>query len=184
MQWVESLGLANFVTELDMEIPAGDAALSQQAEAYGKITEIWLDQNNGGWLQTWGVYDKYTWLGAAARPLLFDDQYIPKPAYHSMLNALLADTHADFDADGDVDGADLLQWQRELGMPGIDASDLQSWRAQFARANETSGESVALPEPALSSIMLAAILAAFAGGTRKLLPLPYSASASSDSHRL
>jgi endo-1,4-beta-xylanase len=91
MAWVKTLGLKNFVTELDMEIPAsaGEAALARQGEAYQRVTEIWLGQNNGGWLQTWGVYDGQTWLGNK-RPLMFDDQYQKKAAFNGVANALIA----------------------------------------------------------------------------------------------
>ena len=41
----------------------------------------------------WGVTDKYSWLNgqscATPRPLLFDDNYAPKPAYAGVLNAFL-----------------------------------------------------------------------------------------------
>ena len=44
----------------------------------------------------WGMTDKYTWLdsrddicGDAARPLLFDGDYVAKPAYEGFLDALL-----------------------------------------------------------------------------------------------
>jgi hypothetical protein len=37
---------------------------------------------------------------------------------------------ADFDADGDVDGSDFLEWQRGLGS-SLDASDLVNWQTQF-----------------------------------------------------
>lgn len=155
MQWVESLGLKNFVTELDMEIGGDELALQQQGAAYHKVAEVWLDHHGGGWFETWGVYDKHTWLGAAKRPLLFDEQYHRKPAYDGVLNALLEDTHADFNQDGDVDGADLLDWQRGLGDAGYDSSDLLSWQRQFAANNSEvnplilGGEQItlAIPEP-------------------------------------
>lgn len=81
----------------------------------------------------------------------------------------------DFDADGDVDGGDLLAWQRELGLTGtyrpadgslsgaVDAADLAIWKAQF-------GDLVTLPAataaagavPEASSLALAAWAAALA----------------------
>ena len=72
---------------------------------------------------------------------------------------------ADFDSDGDVDGADFLVWQRGLGSPGarsqgdanndgnVTAEDLGVWRQQFASATASAA---AVPEPsALTSILLA-----------------------------
>jgi endo-1,4-beta-xylanase len=157
MQWVESLGLANFVTELDMEIGPGDAALHEQREAYSLVSDVWLDHHNGGWLQTWGVYDKHTWLGSEKRPLLFDEQYNRKLAYYGVFDALLEHTSADFNGDGAVDGADFLHWQRGLGLDGLDAGDLQSWRSQFLTSTLPAAITLSpTPEPALSYLLLTA----------------------------
>jgi endo-1,4-beta-xylanase len=163
MQWVADRGLKNFVTELDMAIGPGDAELVRQGEAYRNIAQIWLKHNNGGWFQTWGVYDKYSWLGRDKRPLLFDETYAPKPAYHGVREALERATSADFDADGDVDGADFLRWQQGLGGER-DRSDLELWKDQIdpnaTEPNTPTGRFV--PEPpsgliwALSSPLVAA----------------------------
>lgn len=62
----------------------------------------------------------------------------------------------DYDFDGDVDGADLLIWQRRLGVPPngtgngmpLDGEDLTIWSTQFGMS--TPGASIALatiPEP-------------------------------------
>ena len=157
MQWVADLGLKNFVTELDMPILAGDLPLVRQGEAYERVTEIWLDHHNGGWFQTWGVYDKYSWLGLDKRPLLFDATYQRKAAYQGVMDALLAETNADFDGDGDVDGDDFLEWQRGGGDPPLDPSDLESWRRQFQAAppGAEDPQSQAIPEPGALPLMLA-----------------------------
>lgn len=130
MAWAKEQGLRNFVTELDVAIPAGDEALTQQAQAYAKIANTWLDHRNGGWFQVWGVYDKYTWLGADKRPLLFDESYVPKPAYFALLETIDDATSADFTDDNVVDAGDFLEWQRGLGA-AFDAADLDLWRTQF-----------------------------------------------------
>jgi hypothetical protein len=66
---------------------------------------------------------------------------------------------ADFDQDGDVDGADLLQWQRGVGVGttqvagdadgdgSVDGDDLAIWKSQFAGAG-TASAATAVPEPA------------------------------------
>jgi hypothetical protein len=73
---------------------------------------------------------------------------------------------ADFDADGDVDGADFLKWQRGLGLIGqngntngdadgdgdVTGADLAIWKQQFGGTGAVVGAS-AIPEP--SSIGLA-----------------------------
>jgi lysozyme len=88
---------------------------------------------------------------------------------------------ADFNADGEVDGADLLAWQRGLGRTDaaatfaagnadgdlqIDADDLAIWKAQFttAAANVTSAP---IPEPSAGALWLAAS-ATIAGLRRRL----------------
>jgi hypothetical protein len=74
-----------------------------------------------------------------------------------------AGSQGDFDADGDVDGRDLLAWQQTLGStvtPGagadadhsgtIDAGDLAIWRSTFnssALQNLAAGGAVSIPEP-------------------------------------
>ena len=84
---------------------------------------------------------------------------------------------ADFDEDGDVDGADFLTWQRGLGTPAathehgdanadatVDALDLSQWRAVFGASEPGSGFSQltvsAVPEPsaALQLISIVVIL--------------------------
>jgi hypothetical protein len=83
-----------------------------------------------------------------------------------------AEDDADFDGDGDVDGADFLVWQRGLGGTNqannstgdangngtVDGADLAIWKSQFAQPG-TIGAAGAVPEPAAA--LLAA--AAFAG---------------------
>jgi hypothetical protein len=79
----------------------------------------------------------------------------------------------DFDVDGDVDGGDFLQWQRELGGTGtyppadgslsgsVDAADLAVWKSQFGEIVELPAavaNTGALPEP--GGLALAAILGA------------------------
>lgn len=70
-------------------------------------------------------------------------------------------TSADFNADGVVDGADFLQWQRGNGKAigathqegdanrdgAVDAADLELWKASFT-APPGDGTSTAIPEPA------------------------------------
>jgi endo-1,4-beta-xylanase len=160
MQWVKDLGLKNFVSELDLPIAAGDEALESQGAAYKRLAEIWLEHNNGGWFQTWGVTDKYSWLGADKRPLLFDELAAPKPAYEGVREALEAATSADFDGDGDVDGNDFLKWQRGEAGGGqdpsdLDPSDLESWQRQFPEAEEAGEpQSWAVPEPRSLAVCL------------------------------
>jgi len=68
----------------------------------------------------------------------------------------------DFDTDGDVDGADFLKWQRDLG----DATNLALWEGNFGATAAASASASAVPEP--SSFLLAVVLAlALTGGKRR-----------------
>ena len=168
MQWVEDQGLKNFVTELDMPIGPGDDQLEQQGDAYRRVAEIWLQHNNGGWLQTWGVYDKYSWLGDGKRPLLLDENYSPKPAYDGVFDALEQATSADFDRDDDVDGADLLQWQRGFG-DVYDDADFERWQFQFGYGESAAEQppAHAASEPSSAAIWAPlAMVASLAAGRR------------------
>jgi len=60
---------------------------------------------------------------------------------------------ADFDSDGDVDGADFLLWQRD----NLGASALADWKAEYGTVPAVAAVS-AVPEPsALALLMLGAI---------------------------
>jgi formylglycine-generating enzyme required for sulfatase activity len=78
---------------------------------------------------------------------------------------------ADFDDDGDVDGADFLTWQRHLGINNgsaqrangdangdgnVTGADLVSWRAQFGPAAVAAGRPA--PEPTGLAIAIFALL--------------------------
>lgn len=90
---------------------------------------------------------------------------------------------ADFDEDGDVDGADFLAWQRGLGaLTGaaradgnanvaedgdVDADDLAVWTEQFGTPGSTPALS-AVPEPAtITSVLVAAASIACYGFKRR-----------------
>jgi hypothetical protein len=84
---------------------------------------------------------------------------------------------ADFDSDGDVDGADFLAWQRNVGnnsgtaqksqgdatMDGnVTAADMTVWRQQFGPAANVAAH--AIPEPASLLLVGAAALGVGAAG--------------------
>ena len=77
--------------------------------------------------------------------------------------------NADFDADGDVDGADLLRWQRGLGGTpitwtngdangdgSINSTDLAAWKTQFGTPSAATIAAVAEPASLAASVVLVA----------------------------
>ncbi len=98
-----SRGLKIMITELDVldtdaptEHGARDAAV---ADLYARFLPVALDELAVMSVVTWGLSDRYTWLvpnnspkfvrkdGEPIRPLPFDADFAPKPAFTAMLNA-------------------------------------------------------------------------------------------------
>jgi hypothetical protein len=89
--------------------------------------------------------------------------------------AIPTPSDADFDDDGDVDGADFVTWQRNFGMETgavnqqgdadnngtVDAVDLGLWRENFGQGGSTP-EAVAIPEPAAVALAGLGLLAVIA----------------------
>jgi hypothetical protein len=89
----------------------------------------------------------------------------------------LAVDDANFDMDDDVDGDDLLIWQRGLGGSTfadgdadhsglVDAADLEIWRQQFGLPPVGAATADAVPEPASASMIVLAGLALAAARRR------------------
>jgi endo-1,4-beta-xylanase len=100
---VADRGLKILITELDVlddGLPADIAVRDRGvADVYRRYLDVILDHRAVKALITFGLSDRYTWLqedlpredGAARRPLPFDENLQPKPAYaalsHSLRNA-------------------------------------------------------------------------------------------------
>jgi hypothetical protein len=141
-----------------------------------------------------GVYGFFARLTApgfeASEPFLiafaYDAGEIEFAAGSKSINAA-AGLAGDFDVDGDVDGGDLLQWQRSLGATGaapnyltadgsldgvVNAADLVVWREQFGRTViyppiPSVPASSNVPEPASAALIgIAAIAWAMSLGRR------------------
>jgi endo-1,4-beta-xylanase len=94
-----ALGLEVHITEMDVGIPIdakgrllNRADLSTQADIYCFVMKACLEQPRCTAVQTWGFTDKYTWVtdytkGQKGAPLIFDQDYAPKPAYRALLDA-------------------------------------------------------------------------------------------------
>ncbi len=90
------LGVEVYVTELDInmnDVKAEDADKDKiEADIYYDLTRACIESNVCHSLAFLGITDRETWynhLGLPdSRPLLFDRQYKPKPAYFSVRSAL------------------------------------------------------------------------------------------------
>ena len=91
MQRLAALGLDVMITEMDVSICSGD--LQTQGRRFHDIVARCVAQPFCRAVTVWGVPDKYSWRNgqgcATPRPLLFDDNYLPKPAHTSVMNALM-----------------------------------------------------------------------------------------------
>jgi endo-1,4-beta-xylanase len=96
-----ALGLQVHITELDVSLPlesdgqVNKRDLLRQAEVYRNIVDACLENPGCTAIQTWGLTDKYSWIGShthgtrgAALP--FDRAYRPKRAYDAMLGEIAA----------------------------------------------------------------------------------------------
>ena len=97
---VASMGLEIIISELDVRddrLPKNIAKRDRLvAQAYYQYLSVVLDEPAVTTIVSWGLSDRYTWLskfaprkdGAAVRPLLFDQQYLKKPAWEAVARAL------------------------------------------------------------------------------------------------
>jgi endo-1,4-beta-xylanase len=98
-------GLKIVITELDVDDRGAPAAPKERdlavADIYARFLAVALDQPSVTALVTWGLCDPYSWLnhtayfpqfvrpdGLPQRPLLFDAEFRPKPAFSAVLRAL------------------------------------------------------------------------------------------------
>jgi len=109
LEELAALGVAVFVTELDVPVPPGTPnRFAVQAERYRRVVEICLAVPACDTIIVWGISDAATWLddfdllsGPDPDPLLFDDALHPKPAYFSVRDALLRGRGGDHPIGGD-----------------------------------------------------------------------------------
>ncbi|HXT99404.1 MAG TPA: endo-1,4-beta-xylanase, partial [Polyangia bacterium] len=89
MQRLADLGLDVMITEMDVQICTSD--LTTQTARFHDIVAACVAQPACKAVTVWGVPDKYSWLNGQTcttpRPLLFDDNYLAKPAYMGVIDA-------------------------------------------------------------------------------------------------
>ncbi len=97
MKRLADLGLEVQITEMDVRTqyrgdPPADE-LAAQAAVYRQVLEACLLSPNCTGFFTWGLTDRFSWIpgytGAPDFPLLFDENYQPKPAYEALIDLLL-----------------------------------------------------------------------------------------------
>lgn len=95
MKRFEDLGLQIHITELDiwLKMPYENSKLIEQANAYKEAFKAAINCKSCKAVLTWGFTDKYSWIphftkGAYGDPLIFDKNYLPKPAYYAICEVL------------------------------------------------------------------------------------------------
>ncbi|WP_067975044.1 endo-1,4-beta-xylanase [Nocardiopsis trehalosi] len=94
IQRFADLGLDVAITELDVRIPmpADQNELQQQARDYRAVLDACLAVDRCIGVTVWGIVDRYSWVpdvfpGQGA-PLIYFDDYTPKPSYYAIQEAL------------------------------------------------------------------------------------------------
>ncbi len=96
MKRLGELGLIVHITEMDVRTQYSSAPfekkLQDQALVYRQVMEACLISPNCTGFFTWGLTDRFSWIpgftGKPDYPLLFDENYQPKPALDAVLEAL------------------------------------------------------------------------------------------------
>jgi endo-1,4-beta-xylanase len=100
LKQVASLGLQIFITEIDVRERESDTDIASRdkdiADYYYSYLSTALEQDAVRVVISWGLTDRYTWLsgfaprsdGQAVRPLPFDQNLLPTPAFAAVAKAL------------------------------------------------------------------------------------------------
>lgn len=91
MRRLAALGLVVHISEMDVRINnatgTDQARLEAQRATYREVVGVCMAEPRCEAVTFWGFTDAHTWL-TGDRPLLFDAQYQPKPAFFGVLDAL------------------------------------------------------------------------------------------------
>lgn len=90
MNQIADMGIDNYITELDVELPedATRADYVAQKQAYQKIIETFLKVRGRKTLVIWGLRDGDPYWLTNAHPLPYDEKFRKKPAYYGIRKAL------------------------------------------------------------------------------------------------
>ncbi|MGB2713255.1 MAG: endo-1,4-beta-xylanase [Vicinamibacterales bacterium] len=96
MRRLADLGLLVNISEMDVrvrDVPGPlQARFDVQKSVYKSIVEVCVAEPRCDAATFWGFTDAYSWIDrqyGADDPLLFDEQYAPKPAFYGVIEALL-----------------------------------------------------------------------------------------------
>ena len=97
MTRLDALGLQVHITEMDVQIQRGtgtrEEKLNAQAGIYRNMLGVCLAADNCTAFVLWGFTDRHSWIpyftGNPDAPLIFDESYYPKPAYHALREELI-----------------------------------------------------------------------------------------------
>jgi endo-1,4-beta-xylanase len=91
MARLAALGLTVHISEMDVRINSvpgsAQARLEVQRSTYHDIVRLCVMEPRCEAVTFWGFTDAHTWISGDS-PLLFDERYMPKPAYTGVLDAL------------------------------------------------------------------------------------------------
>jgi hypothetical protein len=170
------------ITNLDL-FALGPALTSAGASAavmtaYDQLLVKRGDVNSDGFTDATDVASLYASFGSA--DWLHDlnaDGTVSMDDVETLVAQLVRTSHADFNLDRKVDGADFLAWQRGVGASGarfdqgdaslngeVTAADLAAWRTDFGLAWPIGGATAAgigVPEPAVGVLALLATTCLF-----------------------
>lgn len=151
-------------------IIGGDFNLRDNTSAYSTLMDEWEDPTvaNPGISQIDYVFyrGQDQWSVVQQASFIINSTTQQASDHFPLLTVLELEPYdADFDNDGDVDGADFLTWQRNVGASGVglpadanldrvvNAADLAVWSNQFDGVSAAA----AIPEPATIGLLLTAI---------------------------
>lgn len=90
MNEIADLGFDNYITELDVELPANASAADyeRQKQTYKTVVETFLAARRHKTIVIWGLRDGSPYWLTDGHPLLFDENFNKKPAYFGVQEAL------------------------------------------------------------------------------------------------